>query len=66
MQVSACSLDIMFAEGTLTPVQHMRGNKLLERVVSILTRSIMNLQKQQGLDAVDHDDHDHDHDVEAR
>jgi len=41
---SACSLDVMRAEGVVTSDRHQRGTELLERIVSILTKTIMNLR----------------------
>ena len=41
---SACSLDVMRAEGVVTSERHQRGVELLERIVSILTKMIMNLR----------------------
>ena len=39
---SACTLDVLLAEGVVSADRHKRGVELLARIVSILTRSIQN------------------------
>jgi hypothetical protein len=55
----ACSLDVMLAEGVVTTSQHERGIELLTRVVSILTRTILNLRERTGVDLLDHEENGH-------